>query len=687
MIKKLLYTLIRLAFVTGVLHGNSMVNHGRFALCDTTQREQALYAPIFDIFSSLSMPLEYYGFDQLMDEKSLQKKFEGYKGIFFIFGTEFLKAIQTSPVVDKFLHFVREYSRKKNILVGFIFPPSCAPIPGNIITKLPRIFSGLHGDGNPPSFNDFSLIASRFLQIPCEVRELSYHTTLHGPREGKSFFSQEVDQILHEQSVELVKTMPSRDVDSFSKTIKKTFPLGVYWNNPVNRNHVFISSTTFFTFSGISESFRFTPVSAILRKELLHALFSTFSELQELLIKKRSVPKKARHLFSDYGKPLSIQHNSTLKKISWMELVAFQDKEYSREISKKERERDLADRKIRQDLLIEYIIKSGLDSLWISLTPNIYYSYRAREPHHQKRFIDSVALFTKKLSRAAYKAQRQAPKILVGFEIADNLYPPHLPMVSARDLYNNEYLDIPCPTDTSFWQEEVIKPLVTFVNAWKCSSVNNGLQLAGIVLDLEMYGRKITGTFGQMMGFETSTIQSFLDSKNLSFSLKNVHDFTQFLMKNKLTQEYYMYLEEQAYNIGSLIAQEVRCLIPDALIACYTPVILVDWFYKGLYKGMSDTKHPLHLFTFNVECNAHKQWFDDHGIVMYHSSVLLLSKIKQEKNFEWVNAILKHHHGIWFNRFSRMIEDYDPASWIHIEQTPMDKKGKDRFINHILEAS
>jgi hypothetical protein len=330
-----------------------MVSIDRFALCDTTQRERSLYTPVFDSCQSLGMPLEYYGFDALMDEKSLHKKFAGYKGVFFVFGVEFLKALQTSPVVKKVLDFVREYSQQKNKLIGFIFPPAFGSVPGNIITKLPKIFSGLYTKGQHASFNDFSLIASQFLKLPCEVRELAYHTTLNGPRGGQSFYNEAINKILNGQNARLVKALPCKDRDHFSATAKKTFPYGIYWNNPVHNNHVFISSTTLFTFSGISESFRFTPVHFALREELLKALFATFAELKALVYRQHLIQKAPQSLFL-CGKPLAIEQNSQMKKIAWMELVMFQEKEYSPDVSKKDINKDQLDRAHRQDLLVDH---------------------------------------------------------------------------------------------------------------------------------------------------------------------------------------------------------------------------------------------------------------------------------------------------------------------------------------------
>lgn len=100
---------------------------------------------------------------------------------------------------------------------------------------------------------------------------------------------------------------------------------------------------------------------------------------------------------------------------------------------------------------------------------------------------------------------------------------------------------------------------------------------------------------------------------------------------------------------------------------CYTPNILVSWFYKGFFKGLSKNNAPLDLMTFNAEFKAHRPWFTRNSINVHHDSVLLLSKIATLNDTKQVGDILKRHHGIWLNRFSRFAEPKTKA-WTSVEQ-------------------
>ncbi|MFA6527334.1 MAG: hypothetical protein WCT20_02830, partial [Candidatus Babeliales bacterium] len=185
----------------------------------------------------------------------------------------------------------------------------------------------------------------------------------------------------------------------------------------------------------------------------------------------------------------------------------------------------------------------------------------------------------------------------------------------------------------------------------------------GVVLDLEMYCRKKTGTFLSTMGFDGYSFNRFIKS----VQTLPVHDRGLYLMNNKKTHAYYHFLERQADDLGKDLYGFFHRTIPGCAIMCYTPNILVSWFYKGLFKGLSSNNSPLHLMTFNSEFKAHRPWFKKNNINVRHDSVLLLSKITTLKDTQQMGNILKRHHGIWLNRFSRCAEPKS-KDWTAIEQ-------------------
>ena len=162
-----------------------------------------------------------------------------------------------------------------------------------------------------------------------------------------------------------------------------------------------------------------------------------------------------------------------------------------------------------------------------------------------------------------------------------------------------------------------------------------------------------------------------------------VSEMVQLLIDKKMATQYFEFLENQAAEIGKKLKEAFDNKISNCIIACYMPNILINWFYKGLYKGLNTDTNPLHLFTFNAEYLNHQKWFDDNKINVTHSSVLLLSKITDKKSYEWINNILDHHNGVWFNRFSRLVEPKIPNDWTVIEKPQIPQDQYPDFVEYI----
>ena len=153
-------------------------------------------------------------------------------------------------------------------------------------------------------------------------------------------------------------------------------------------------------------------------------------------------------------------------------------------------------------------------------------------------------------------------------------------------------------------------------------------------------------------------------------------------MENQKTKPYFHILEAEAKRLGNELRTFVRNKIPKAIIGCYAPNISTDWFYKGIYKGLSKPENPILLLTFNSEFYAHKDWLTSHRVQAKHASVLMLSKIRSKDDFTWVDYILQRHDGIWFNRFSRMAEPYH-KDWSTLEQTSLTMDDRNKFAKYL----
>jgi hypothetical protein len=555
------------------------------------------------------------------------------------------------------------------------------------------------GNVNKNSSEAFFYTINTFLATPFEGRPLGYETTLNMPHEGLPFYTNTIRQIMKTPNLFLA-CLPLKQDCSIS--VRDTLPYGVYWFNPTFKNHVFVSTSSMGTFLGIAENFHLCPMNFSLRQEMHEMMLQMLWELKLITKHKDCLNDDAsvidawaaRPELPEFLKQIGAPNNTVepcdTRKIAWMELCIFEDRDYTTlKMSPEQIALDGKDREQRRTLLVDYIIKSGLDTLWISLTPNIYYSPIARvgskevgKPSKQEeRFLQGIGRFTQALGKQVADLGGKMPKIFVGFEIANNLYAPHLPTLYPLDLYGNAYPDLPVSIDRGFWQNEVKQSLMTFMKKWKNKDVSHGIKISGVVLDLEMYCRKKTGTFLSTMGFDGYSFKRFAQENSFDHADRSIHDRVLYLMQENLMQKYYHFLEAEAEKVGKDLYTAFKKTIPGCMVMCYTPNVLISWFYKGLFKGLSAKDNPLHLMTFNAEFNVHRSWFKKNGINAQHSSVLLMSKLQRQQDFEKIDAILTRHDGIWLNRYSRMVEPKS-KDWTNVEQLGLPEPEYDSFLEY-----
>jgi hypothetical protein len=682
----------------------------RLGLIDCVAAERWVYKPFIDVAESAGFDVDYLPLDQVMDKTPRELSLTSYQALFFIFGNEFFGNLDKSLLVNKILRLLGSYSVLENRVIGLIFPSFRVAPQSNILAALAPVFdriglktplsvpdlvvgksaaSGVLQEESKRHIDAFFHTTNLFLSVPIDARPLDYHTTLNQPRHGTAWNHQLLQQLLTESGTPLY-LLPLRN-QGVSESIARTVPYGLCWNNKLKNNHVFVSSATIFSFAGISENFHFCPINPKLKKEIHTLIQQMMADLKELVVQRDRSPADAINKVNskDHGLelPTSIaqigdalpEHDEKLRKVAWMELAVFYDPDNFEKMSIEEQQKARITQAEQQDLLIDYIFKSGMDALWISITPNIYYSPiakmvkqdRAQTTKYERNFLQALGDFTKKLKQVADHNKLTIPKIILGFEVANNLYSPNLPKKFAIDLYGNTYDDLPAPLDRNFWRNEVETPLEIFLRKWKDPKVSNGIPISGVMLDLEMYCRKRTGTFFSTMGFDADSFERFKKQRGLKANYLPVHDRVKYLMDKKLSGAYFKFLSEQAAILGKQLREGFCKKIPDCAIMCYTPHILANWFYKGLCKGLSQKDSPLYLFTFNSEFVAHKGWFEENDIPVSHGSVLLLSKLQNPQDYVQVQDILKTHHSVWFNRFSRFVETYNPSSWVSVEQSPM----------------
>jgi hypothetical protein len=687
----------------------------RLGIIDTAHTARYRYQPFFDIIKTVGFDIEYISIAQLADKidtktNKLDLNFDEYDGILFILEKEILQGKADSILILQVQQLIENFAKIPGKLVAISLPSV-----GN-----PRVFA--------PILNTLGIkgFPGAFF-LPFEARNFSFDTTLkpartNGQKEAHIQALQSISTMLEDFTAMLpIK----KEVD---QEVLQTFPYGFYAYRQNLNNHIFLTYTSLLSFAGITENFQICPTNFEIRNQMYNAMQQMMWELYYILNNFKSYQKTRNEkeevgilpaeippfqipigdilvsikpeppeAVTNIGQPLN--EVGTLRKTAWMDIKVFEDNTKTEE----------------QEFLIDAIFQSGEDlNLWIVFNPQTYYSpVFPLEQNTQERFWSAVSQFTEKLKVKADKLGVGIPKILVGFEICHNFrmnIDPETRRITESDfiensikyyatldkqfepatnIYGQKYLDIPAPTDELFWKNEIQKPLEDFLLTWAQEENSHGISISGVVLDLEMYMRKISieGSFTGSMGFNTSSIRKFNEIEVSQFEQEpleisdNIFDNIQALIQAKKTERYFDYLQAQAVILGKNMRTFFNNQIRDCIIACYAQHISIDWFYKGFYEGLSASDQPLQLLTFNSEFKAFNEWLQQNNIYIQHSSVLMLSKLKSVANFMLVDEILRHHHGIWLNRFRRFAEF--PENPDDLEYTPMTKEERIKFFNYL----
>ena len=636
----------------------------RFAIFDSNRTEKHCYQPVIDIIRSHKFDVSYYGLDTIIDTPVSRVPFYKYDCMFFILSPNLIRSLE-KDISNKLLAYISRAAQDPHKMVGLLFPTTGLS-PHDPTGSLSPLFDRV-GFDNQNSI--LKKLTNRFLRLPFNHRLISYHTTLKIPPAGGALFNVRQDFRGSSSSLAL---LPLHQ-DHHPRQVQNLFPLGIYWYNKQKKNHLFISNSSLFSFSGIMENFSFCPMKEKIRQEVLQAVHEMFGDISRIFTQPKTVMG------------ISVEPIEPIKKIKQIKAIT-----KKADLSSLDGKKifiawmELKDDPDEQKKLIEYIFISKLDHLWITLNPQEYHSPIGKKSKQVEQFYKKLSAFTKMLSLESKKKKYKSlktPEILVGFEIVNNLYKPNLPTEFAHDMYGNKYEDIPRPLDAAFWRNELTHPLQEFLSRWKNKKISNGIKISGVAIDLEMYLRKKTASFLPTMGFSPETVKIFLQKKNLYPELP-ANLLPQLLAEKKWGKEYFSYLENQAAALGKQISTVVHNGIKDGFIYCYAPNISLDWFYKGFYRGLSSKEKPIHLLTFNSDFMSHKKFLEKNQIFAKHSSALMLSKIRSVSDFKLTNEILEKHNGVWLNRYSRFTEP-PKNNWSILEQTPMNQDGRLAFLRYL----
>jgi|GEM_PF-1111207 len=218
---------------------------------------------------------------------------------------------------------------------------------------------------------------------------------------------------------------------------------------------------------------------------------------------------------------------------------------------------------------------------------------------------------------------------------------------------NGESTTAPSPWDKTIWNREII-PSLRVAAQW----AKNHPSMVGVVIDLEMYGRRPL-FFGNGVDFGEEPFRRFLESigepkDSRGFTLRPEERF-EWLMESGLLETYYAFLEKRAQDIGRSLREEVRSIQPDWIIGCYMAGILHRWFYRGLLKGLTERGKPVLLFTFQRDVERDLEELRAQGIEAVHVRGLLMGMMRKQDYEGLFRDSLLRHGGYWLNRLTSIV--------------------------------
>jgi len=427
----------------------------------------------------------------------------------------------------------------------------------------------------------------------------------------------------------------------------------------------------------LEENFWIDPSDTSLRLKLLQSSLATFQDIMNAHASK--LPYKISPHWYQQCKDRAKTHRSTSNKnhyswieenalrAAWLDVPPFLKQWYSFHNP------------------VSSIKEAGFNLLWLICNPEEFFSPQAAiRPHEGQKFLHELQQFTQQIYEEY--PDKKYPHVVIGFDITNNyrLKPVNDHVV---DVFETHYEHVPAPLDDTFWQTELIIPFDAVTEYW---DNNCTVPWAGVFFDMEMYhAPKEASSYTNTMDFSDTAWRVYTHDKPAlqNYSCK---ERIEFLHKHALFEDYFTCLTQKAHSIGKRIREHVRAKNPNAMIGLYYANLPGTWFTQGFLAGLSTPEDPIIFFTFNNDFFNHYEWLVQHDIYCFHASALLLSKFKTTADFSHINAIMPRHDGIWFNKFSRLLQSRNKKKWEWdwgLETSPLPRRVVAHHINHHMQQT
>ncbi len=248
---------------------------------------------------------------------------------------------------------------------------------------------------------------------------------------------------------------------------------------------------------------------------------------------------------------------------------------------------------------------------------------------------------------------------------------------------------LPSPVDARFWDEQIVPQIQALA-----ARAGKGSPLAGVLLDLEMYGRPVL-YYGDAFDFGDGPFLAFLDEAAGAGSVPGSdrpvpgslagHEAARrlqagargdWLLATGQLPAYYAWLGRQAEAIGRRLRAALDAAAPpgrDLVLGFYAVGLLPAWFYQGLWRGASAGGRPVLLFTFQVTARAELGEREAEGICARHALAALLGLVGRDGLAPVLARAGREHDGFWLNRITTLVA---PPALFEAVETPVGVEGE-----------
>lgn len=611
-----------------------------------------------------------------------------------------------NPFVKQFFELIKQISTLENKTIVLALPALNNPAPlMPIITLIVKnlIYLPAQSEDMPTHAALSSALwtnVKHFLTGDSE-KSYRYHTTLIPPR-SLSYQSPKTNQIKENHEIIATQIPYTSSIFSANSTLFPLYPLAFYIKTA--QNQFFITSINYLYSLEINENFRLVPLEHSIRLNLLRGLqqmwFDIFNTTKQRFFAGGVPPLKTPAIFEtafekNQKQKAQLDKGAIDRRYNWIKedhgIACAWTHLRSFFVEKKEKEKTIYKLKAG---VTNRILESGVNMLWLQLTPETYLSKKVHNTleakENQKRNYTQIEQFTRGLRQSARFLHKPIPKIFIGMEISSNASIERNVPNPVFDIFGKKYPNIPSPFDIKkYWQTELIDVLQQFTHDWQAQNIGNDIPITGVFLDLVMYHAQDQATeYTHFMDFSSLAWGIFCKSKNLNQSvntLPTVEERISYLIKHKMLQDYFNTLHIEAFKLGKFIKNKIYTILPDAIIAVYSPTIVASWFYIGFLAGLSTRTEPIILATFNTTFYQHYPWLSQKGIYAYHLPVILFSKLENEADFNLIETYYTFHDGVWFNRYARLEEARPAKKTMDVEITSLPTEDVIRFMHQYIQ--